>query len=320
MKKLQTELFTLEGAKRYIEKKIQGVQNDRTPNEIFYFELGEKEEKYISLRYADVKRIDSLIQSGRIKKVEEAKRKRKTYISMILNYMVRNKVADMNILQMENIKIEELVERYKRHEVTTNCIEIFLRDHPILKTEIKRLAKLGEPYSTKNGKAIALLEMKKEKIGWKLYQGNLFRQYVTSGDIMHVEAEIEILAEEDEIGGQYFPIENLCCKIVFKQHPEERIERENPFSSSNLWYMTPTGIERLLGLMVKIYKTENRDSINSLREKENKKRKNRHRRTKKLSTAEKKELVQKLKLSGKRQIDVINTVYFSPSTVKRLWN
>ena len=319
MTKLQPELFSLEGAKRFIEKKIQEVPIDRTPNEIFHFKPDEKDEKYISLRYADLKRIDSLIQAGRIKKVQEAKRMRKIYISMILNYMVRNHVVDMNILQMEGLTIEELVEKYYKHIITTECIEGIFREHPELRAEIKRLAALGEPYSTKNGKEIALLGIKKEKIVWREYSGNLFRRYVTLGEIKHIEAEIEILAEDDELGGKYYPIENLCCSMVYKRHPEYRIEKEYPFGFWNLWYMTPTGLERLLGQMVKFYKTENSDAIKALRLKENQKRKNQHRRNKKLTTTEKKDMVQELKKQGLTYSQAFKQVEFSISTFKRHW-
>lgn len=319
MEKLQTELFTMAAAKRSIKNACANLTKDLEPNDVFIFDLDDKAQKYLNLRYGAVKRIDTMLQSGKIVKTEAAQRKRKIFVSMLLNYMVRNCVVDMNILQKEGITLGQLMERYYYHYATTEWIAIMLTQNPEMKTEIKRLARLGEPYSSKHGKEKAMLKKEQEELSKKKNTGNLFRQYVTSGTLGHMEAELEILEEDDEIGGEFFPIENLCCKIIYREHPELRVEKDNPFSMKNLWYMTPTSLDKLLGWMVVFYKEKYADAIKAHRQNESRKRKNEKRQKKAQTAQEKREQVQQLKAQGKSFSEALKEVSFSDSTFKRLW-
>ena len=241
--------------------------------------------------------------------------------------MVRKGIADMSILQNEKITTDDLVEKYYKHESLVNYIVETLTKYRFLRTNIKKLAKKGKPFTTRNAKQI-----------WE-YQEKIKDNYVNNKTARPsllpnaYHKAISKLKETDKQGEKYYPIENLCYLLlhdriktklmegngIIRWEGYRYIKEVNPYKHERLREFSPTTLVRLLMLLVQLYRLQFVKEIKDFNDTKNKNTKNCKRRNKSLTTAEKKELVQKLKRSGKRQIDVINTVDFSPSTVKRLW-
>lgn len=311
MTKLRTELFSVAAAERAIKDNLPAEEERFAANEIFEFYSGDDK---INKRYSHVTRIRAGLSSGRIKKDTEAKRLLKVHISMVVNYMVKRGMVDMNIVQNENINLDELVTLYHEHKTRTEFIVDVLNEFSFIRDHIEALAANGKPYTTKNAEKIEEYKKKQSELpdSWnpKVKRRLLYQSY---------EQQIEQLGRNDKIGIKFYPIENLCYLLIHKKEGFEYKKERDPYHHNSIRAFSPTSQERLLKLIVQQYRAHYKTEIQEYRDKRNKEKKNLKRRTKSTTPDEKRKVIQKLKHSGFSQKFVIKTMGCSPRTVKTYW-
>lgn len=262
---IQTELLSLAGAKRIIEKTAAANSQTEEFIKTCNYEPNNKSKRRLNNIYGIVKRIDSCLINGFIQDIESALRIRNIAMSMVISYMVRYRIVDIDILTTENITLEQIGDEYTKHYHRQQLIVEWIRKFEFVQNAINELANEGKPFMSKNHDEIRSIEEKLDEFEQKLVGASKAMTFAYNTIKRPYEERLQILKQEDFLNGA-FTIEDICTKIVldgkrsssFSQ--TDNIFNENSFENL-IWFLSKTAQNKLIELIVKSYKSMNEDKI-----------------------------------------------------------
>lgn len=274
----------------------------------------------LKTRYDKVRDIDKGIADGIIKDVAGATQKRKLLLSGVLNFMSRCGFVDDNILTKEEIPVTDIIRRYHLQLHSSEFVYNTVKQHQFIVTELNRLADSGEKYSSKNEREIDNTWIELQRVV-NLKPMDAYQEWkvggVVSPDTLY--HRIKDLEKYDEYGEKYFPIENLCFLMKYTRYKTDTPKR---FDWNIYRQLSQTSINRLLSLIVRLYKAEYKEDIAKYRADKNrdkKKTKRSNKNTKQLSATEKRNIVQDLKEQGCKYSEALKKSGLTATTFKRYW-
>lgn len=278
----------------------------------------EKAERLVNEYYAKARSLHRLLRMGNTSKVETATNLMKTYKSMTNGRIIRYNFIDVEIFKHGVISEEELDQEYTKHFHRTDLIIETILDNKFIQDRILECSKNATDYTpTKSGELIEIEKELKRISG--LFRSD-YREYMkelSNGNIDELRKEQEKLKYIELLNSNY-PVENICAKVV----DNSVVWFEEQLLWSRIWSLSKTSQEKLIGLMVKSYKSENAVEIKEFRSENNKQYKKLYAKKynkKELTPEDKRRLVQEGKNSGLTQKEVAIKLGCVVRTVSKYW-
>lgn len=273
-----------------------------------------KSKRRLKYTYGIVQGIDSGLRNDFTQNMEAALRMRKIAMSMTISHMVKNRIVDIEILATENISLEQIGDEYTKQDHRTQLMVESIHKNDFIQNAIHELAKDGKPYKSKNHDEIQEIEIKLGQLELELVIASPGMKLVHINNIRLLEEKLYDLKRDEFLNGD-FSIEDICFKVVIDWNKNNLRDA--------IWYLSKTAQNKLIGLIVKSYKSMYEDEISAYRKKKNKDRRKeamKKNNTKSLSAEEKRELVQLGKADGITQKEVADQLGCSIRTVQYYWN
>jgi hypothetical protein len=276
-------------------------------------------EALVNEYYGKLKSIDRLLRMGNTEKIEEAKKLKNVFKSATIGRIIRYNFLDDEILKQGIISDEDLNLEYTSHIHCTDLIVETILENKFIQDQIIEYSRNKTQSKGKNYDEIKDIVGELQIIG-RLIKSDL-REYLRvreSGKIGELEKRIEMLKYDDLLNSDY-PIENICAKIIegskddLKEYPLRQV----------IWSLSKTSQDKLIDMMVRSNKNENKDIIQEFRRENTKQYKQQYAKKynkKQLSAEDKRELVQLGKAEGITQKEVAKQIGCSERTVQIYWN
>jgi hypothetical protein len=290
--------------------------------------LDAKEKKLLHETYKKVKSIDYMIQKNWTEKIEDANRMKEISRSMTIHRMVKNKIADVDILNEGIITLEEVELEYAIHYHRSQLITETILEHELIQNAIVELAKDGKPYKSKNHDEIVKIENEIDELEFSLLKEvSDIKKLLINNKKLSLERRHQELKDDDFLNSE-FPIEDICYKIFndIKSFniAGDTIAMFNGHSFENsIWFFSKTAQNKIIDLIVKSYKSMYENEILEYRKNKNKDHKKEYMKKhnkKSLSAQDKRDLVQLGKADGLTQSEVAEQIGCSERTVQYYWN
>lgn len=325
---IQSELLTKTEFKREFKRRVLSNPLTNPYLKIASCDLDSKEKKLLNETYKKVKSIESMIQKNWIENIDGANRMKEISRSMTISRMVRNRIADVDILTEEFITLEEVEQEYAIHYHRSQLITETILKHEFIQNAITELAKDGKPFKSKNHDEIVEIEIEIYELEFSLLTGmSVVKKVLINNRKQLLERRHQELKDDDFLNSE-FPIEDICYKIVadikaVNMSGDSITEFDSKSFENCIWFFSKTAQNKLRDMIVNSYKSMYEDEISAYRKKKN----NEHRKesmkkyNKKLLSAEDKlELVQLGKAEGITQKEVAAQIGCSVRTVQIYWN